>query len=98
MTNDGILVELGERIQRKRLNRNISQQELAKRAGVSRRSIYLMESGQPVGMKVFISILRGLKSLDELDAFLPEIDLSPIELAKLKGKIRRRASGPRSKE
>jgi len=98
MTNDGILAELGERVQRKRLNRNISQQVLAKRAGVSRRSIYLMESGQPVGMKVFISILRALKSLDELDAFLPEVDLSPIELAKLKGRVRQRASGSRSKE
>lgn len=98
MTNDGILEELGERIQRKRLNKNISQKELAKRAGISRRSIYLMESGQPVGMKVFISILRALKSLDELDAFLPEVDLSPIELAKLKGRVRQRASGSRSKE
>ena len=98
MTNGEILIRLGERVQRKRLNKNISQQKLAKRAGVSRRSIYLMESGQAVGMNIFISILRALKSLDELDAFLPEVDLSPIELAKLKGRIRQRASGSRSKE
>ncbi len=98
MTNNGIMAELGERVLRKRLNKNISQQELAKRAGLSRRSIYLMESGQPVGLKVFIIILRALKSLDELDSFLPEVDLSPLQLAKLKGKVRQRASSSRSKE
>ncbi len=98
MTNDRILFELGKRVQRKRLNKNMSQSQLAKMVGISTRSIYLMESGKPVGLKVFINILRGLDSLDELDSFLPEVDISPIDLAKLKGRVRQRASSSRPKE
>lgn len=98
MTDKGILAELGKRARQKRLSINMSQQELAKKSGLSRRSVYLMESGHPIGIKIFIGVLRALKSLDELDSFLPETDLSPLQLAKLKGKVRKHASRPRSKE
>ncbi len=97
ITNENIMKILGERIQQKRLNKNMSQEDLAKKAGVSRRAIYLIESGHPTTLNTFISILRGLNVLDELETFLPQAKVSPIQLAKLEGRVRRRASGSRSK-
>lgn len=98
MTDGQILKELGQRIKRVRLNRNISQEDLAKNSGLSRRTVVLLESGYSVGLRVVIRVLRALKSLEELNLFFPDEDLSPIELAKLRGRVRQRASSFRSKK
>ena len=98
MTNHQILKEIGKRIKRKRLNKNISQEDLANRAGLSRRTISLVESTGCVGVKVIICILRAFKNLEDLDLLFPEESLSPIELLKLKGSIRRRASSSKLKK
>jgi len=95
MTNEAIIREVGDRIQQRRLNKNLSQEELAKKSGVSRRAIYLLESGHPTTLLTMLSVLRGLNSLEELENFLPKIKLSPIQLAKLEGRVRQRASGRR---
>ena len=98
MTNNQILKEIGKRIRRKRLNKNMSQEDIAVKAGLSRRTISLVESNGCVGFKVIICILRVLKNLEDLDLLFPEESLSPIQLLKLKGSIRKRASSPRSKK
>ena len=95
MSDAKILKELGRRLKQKRLNQNFSQDALAKKSGLSRRSIYLVESGHSVGLSVMIRILRTLRSLDGLDAFLPVEDVSPVEFIKLKGVVRKRASKKR---
>lgn len=92
MTNEAIIKVLGERIQQKRLNKNLSQDELAKKAGVSRRAISQIESGHSSSLMTFISLLRGLNILAEIENFLPQSNLSPIQLAKLEGRVRQRAS------
>ena len=48
-------------------------------------------------MRTFIALLRGLDLLGRLDQMIPEPAISPVELAKLKGKQRQRASKKRSK-
>lgn len=96
MTDRAILVELGSRLRRRRLNRNITQQRLADEAGVSRLNIYHLESGRGIHLMSFVRVLRTLESLAELDAFLPERGISPLQLAKLKGTPRRRASRKRA--
>jgi hypothetical protein len=40
-----------------------------------------------------IAILRELDALDNLDAFLPDPGISPLQIAKMQGKKRQRASG-----
>lgn len=97
MSDHALLVELGERVQRTRLNRNLAQPELAQRAGISRRALQKLEAGEATTMGTFIRALRALGVLDELDAFLPAPEQSPIQLAKLKGRERQRASGRRIK-
>ena len=40
----------------------------------------------------FIRVLNALEALDSLDTFLPAPAISPIQLAKLQGKLRQKAS------
>ncbi|MCH6258259.1 helix-turn-helix domain-containing protein [Puniceicoccaceae bacterium K14] len=87
--------EIGERLQMARLNANMSQQELADTSGVSRNTIVNAESGQSCTLGTLIALLRGLKMLDQLDLLLPPQTISPIQLFKLQGKQRRRATGKR---
>jgi hypothetical protein len=71
---------------------------LARRAGVSRRVVLDLEAGKGCGLNSFIEILRSLRKLDQLDAFLPDPGISPLQLAKLRGRERQRATGRRAKE
>ncbi|MEW6364631.1 MAG: helix-turn-helix transcriptional regulator [Acidobacteriota bacterium] len=97
MSDKGILATLGERVSRQRLNSNMTQAMLSERAGVSRIVVQRLEGGRGCTLESLIRILRALALLDQLDVFLPEPGLSPIQLAKLKGRARRRASGRRGK-
>ena len=95
LSDSAVLEEIGRRLQVHRLNLNLSQADLAEKAGVSRRALQKIERGQPYTLTLLIRTLRALGRLDALDSFLPEPGLSPIQLAKLKGRERKRAGRPR---
>lgn len=97
MTDEAVLAELGARLQRMRLERNLTQRELAEEAGVERKAVLRIEDGSSVTLTSFIRILRALGLLEALNRFVPEPVPSPIELLKLHGKRRRRATGERGK-
>ena len=97
MGDSALLQELGRRVQRERLNRDMSQAAMAMKAGVSRRALQYLEGGRVSTLQSLIRVLRVLEKLDMFDAFLPEPGPSPIQLAKLKGRQRMRSSGPRGK-
>jgi len=92
MSNKAVLEDLGRRIQRERLNQDITQVALAERAGVARKVVQQVESGHGCTLESLIRLLRALGKLDQLDMFLPETGLSPVQLAKLKGRERQRAT------
>jgi len=92
MSDKAIVYELGNRVKRSRLLKNYSQQELADRAGVGKSTLQKLEYGSSVTIKTFVQVLRALKQLDALENFIPEPGISPIELQKLNGKKRIRAS------
>ena len=96
MNDKAVLRELGSRIQRRRLAMNISQDELTRKAGVARKVIQNIESGQGASLKGFVRTLRALGLATELGLLFPEPGPSPLELAKLKGRERLRASGLRA--
>jgi putative transcriptional regulator len=96
MTDPAILSEVGARVQRERLNRNIAQHDLALKAGISRRALHNLESGRSCTLLLLIRVLRVLDKLESLDALLPAPGLSPLQLAKLKGRERQRAGGKRA--
>jgi len=95
MTDKQIGRELGDRIKRLRLRKNMTQGELAENSCLSVNAIQSVEGGKGKLLTV-ITILRELNSLDELDSFIPEVPISPIQKAKL-GKQRERATGKRGK-
>lgn len=92
MSDLAILREIGHRLKRKRLEKNLSQQRLADLAGLNRTTVGEAERGTPFGVLTLIQMLRALNALEELDSFLPDPGVSPLQLAKLKGKERQRAS------
>lgn len=96
-TDQTILAELGRRLARTRLERNISQEELATEAGVSKSTVERLETGRSVKLSSFLRVLRALGQLDVLDRLLPEPLPSPIERARQQGKRRQRAARPRGR-
>ncbi|HAT1543759.1 helix-turn-helix transcriptional regulator [Aeromonas hydrophila] len=89
---DVITQELGARLQRVRLNLNITQAALAELAGVTRKKVIHAETGN-VDLTTLVKLMRAMNIADHLDSFLPPVPISPIQLAQLAGKERRRASG-----
>jgi putative transcriptional regulator len=95
-TDDVVLGELGERLARTRLERNLSQQRLAEEAGVSKRTVERLEAGEPVKSNSLVRTLRALGQLEALDRLVPEPLPSPVERLRLQGRRRRRAGSSRS--
>jgi putative transcriptional regulator len=84
--------DLGRRIEALRLGRNIQQSALAREAGVSRRTITRLESGQSVSLDTLLRVMRALGLSSRLATLLPEPSVQPIERVRLKRKQRKRAS------
>lgn len=86
--------EIGERLKQARLNRDLTQSEVAQLAGVARKTVLNAEKGK-AQLEIFIAIMIALELTEHLDLFLPKQQISPLQLAKLQGKKRQRASGQR---
>ena len=97
LSDKAIEKELGDRIKALRLGKNLTQKELATATTLSLNSIKALESGRSK-LSTLITVLRELDTLDQLDNFIPEISISPMQLAKNKGYVRQRASGERLKQ
>ena len=94
LSDESVLQEMGDRLARTRLERNLTQAQLAGMAGISKRTLERLESGAAATqLTSFIRACRSLGLLERLDLFLPTPQLSPVEQLKLQGKKRKRASG-----
>jgi putative transcriptional regulator len=91
-SDSAVLEELGSRIAQYRLNRNLSQEDLAKEAGMSLRTLVRIEQGYPAQMTSIVRLLRVLRLLTNMEALIPEPPVSPIQQLKMEGKKRKRAS------
>ncbi|MBT4889863.1 MAG: helix-turn-helix transcriptional regulator [Rhodospirillales bacterium] len=92
LTDETVLLELGERLSKRRLLLGLKQTELANKSGVSRSTVERVENGHSVQLTNLIRLLRGLEMISRLDLLIPASQTSPIELLKYKGKERKRAS------
>lgn len=91
--SDAAIIEtLGAYIKHHRLEQNKSQNHLAKESGIHRSTLVEFENGQGVNLKTFIQLLRALGLLHTLEAFKIELQISPLQLAKLEQQKRKRAS------
>ncbi len=91
-----ILEELGQRLCDARLERNVSQAQIAEDAGIGRATLQRMEAGESPSLINFIRVLRALDLLDGLDRLLPEAAPSPIDELERRGRRRQRASSSRN--
>ena len=96
LSNPQIEQELGKRLKNRRLELNLSQEQVAKRSGLSRRTITSIENGGGSTLTSLIAMLRALQALDTLENFLPDPGISPIALtSKVQDAPRKYASKPR---
>ena len=92
MTEQAIAAEIGRRIEQMRLEKNLTQQQIADEVGLSRVSYRKLVAGSGK-FENFIAVLRVLGRLDLVEQFVPEVTFSPMEQLKLKGRQRKRATG-----
>ena len=90
--DEAVLGELGRRLARSRLDRNLTQAQLAHEAGVGKSTVERIEAGGSAQLASLIRILRALDLVEGFDALIPEPIASPLEQLALRGKERRRAS------
>lgn len=83
LSNPQVEKELGARLKQHRLDRNLSQAEIAKRSGLARRTITAIENGEGSTLTTLITLLRALNALDTLEGFLPDPGFSPIAMTRL---------------
>jgi transcriptional regulator with XRE-family HTH domain len=96
-TDEIILRELGGRLAQARLERNLTQAQLADQAGVSKRTVERLESGSvATQLSVFLRVCRVLGMMERFDLLIPESVPSPMEQLKLRGRRRQRASSSRT--
>lgn len=94
MTNKGVAAEVGSRVKSLRLRRNLTQRQVAEATALSLNAIKALEAGK-AKLTTLIAVLRELGALDGVDALVPEISISPLQLARQQGKKRQRATGTR---
>jgi putative transcriptional regulator len=96
MSDRAVAAELCRRLKLARLNANLTQAELASRAGLSLRTVIRAESGETgTTLLTLIALLRALGKLDSLETFLPVPPPSPLMVREKETPYRRRASKPR---
>jgi len=95
LTTGEILGELGARLRAYRLQQNRTLEDVAEQAGVGYRTAQRAEAGANPTLATVVKLLRALGRLDALENFLPEPLVSPLEMARLAGKVRERATGSR---
>ena len=98
LTDKSILRELGTRLTSARLERNLTQAALAEQAGVSKRTVERLESGEvATQLPGFVRVCRALDLAERFELLVPELAVSPMAQLKLQGRKRQRATGRRAK-
>jgi transcriptional regulator with XRE-family HTH domain len=94
LTDQSLLEELGGRLARTRIEGNLTQAALAEQAGVAKRTIERMESGEAATqLSGFLRVCRALGVLERFEILLPEPAPSPMAQLKQQGRKRQRATG-----
>lgn len=94
-SNEAVVKLMGQRLERLRLQANITQADLAASAGISLGTVKRAEGGRGLSLLNLVALLRALGKLSALDSFLPEPPLDPLAVRDNKGRYRQRASGKR---
>lgn len=92
LSDVAILQEIGIFIKTKRIAQELTQEELAEKANISRSTLSLMEKGKNTVLINLVKVLRILEVLYVFEAFKDEQMISPLQLAKQDEQKRKRVS------
>lgn len=96
-TDDAVMVELGGRLARVRLERNLTQVQLAHEAGISKPTLQRLESGAvATQLSGFLRVCRVLGLVEGFETLIPEPAVTPMEQLKRQSRKRQRASGKKA--
>lgn len=96
LTDEVLLKLIGERLARLRLGQNLTQEQVAEEAGLGLRTVQRLELGATATrLTSLLRVCRVLGLVEGFEGLLPEEAVSPMELLKLKGRQRQRATGGR---
>lgn len=98
VTPRGLRAEIGRRLAQLRLARNVTQEALAREAGISLRTVRRLEAGSPCGLDSFLRVALALGVGDAIAAAVPASDIRPIERVAARGAERRRARPTKDSE
>jgi len=87
-----VLREVGARLKALRLQQNRRVRDLAADAGVSPRTIDRLEAGRNIGTENLVRVIRALGRLQAFEVLVPAPEVSPYDVERLRGRVRRRAS------
>lgn len=93
--DEGLLVEMGVRLAQVRIQLNLTQAELARRAGVGKRTLERLEAGETTQTRTLLRILRELNLLPMLEVLLPEPSARPSHIIKQVESLPKRAAKKR---
>lgn len=89
--NEIIMKEIGIRVKHTRIAINLTQKELAERAGIAQRTVERIENGENIKIENILNVLRAMQLLQNIENLIPEQRLRPTELHD-NGKKRARAT------
>ena len=96
-TSRQVETEIGSRLARLRLSRNVTQYMLAEDAGVGVRTLRRLEAGEPSTLDTFLRVALALDLGDAILGAIPTGRIRPIERVSRSGFERQRAR-PQPKE
>ena len=96
-TSSELQSQLGDSITRLRLQKGVSQTEVAARANIAVTSIVRLEAGKGGNLATFIKVLKALDSASWLNTLAPLITVSPMDIVNRLSE-RQRVYAPRRKK
>ena len=93
-----ILNKLGHRLTQVRIRLNLTQADLAKKSGVSKRTVENLENGASVTLRSLVRVMRALDLLGQLEELIPDVAESPLQQLRDQKSTRKRASKTRMRE
>lgn len=82
LSNADVIIEIGSRLKKERINKKLTQKQLAGKAGVSLFTVAQIEKGFSVSVNMLVAVMRVLRLLPNLELLLPEQPISPVALLK----------------
>ena len=91
LTSRTLRIELGRRLAKLRLAKNVTQRTLAEEAGIGLRTLRRIEAGQPSGLDSLLRVAITLGLGEGLLNAVPPLEVRPIERVDSGGRERQRA-------